>query len=116
LERIGRRENLVVCGPSGTGKTFLFEALGQAAVDPACASPGSPWRTSACWSADTVADGAVTKAIRPREEPDGVDDDEVGAQRPGASLKRSSCPPRRADAQRCYALPAAALVMGPAGQ
>ena len=25
-------ENLVVCGPSGTGKTFMLEALGQAAV------------------------------------------------------------------------------------
>ncbi len=32
LEWIGRRENLVVCGPSGTGKTFLLEALGQQAV------------------------------------------------------------------------------------
>jgi DNA replication protein DnaC len=29
---VHRRENLVVCGPSGTGKTFLLEALGQAAV------------------------------------------------------------------------------------
>jgi DNA replication protein DnaC len=27
------RENLVVCGPSGTGKTFLLEALGQQAVE-----------------------------------------------------------------------------------
>jgi DNA replication protein DnaC len=26
-------ENLVVCGPSGTGKTFLLEALGQQAVE-----------------------------------------------------------------------------------
>ncbi len=33
LEWIGRRENLVICGPSGTGKTFLLEALGQAAVE-----------------------------------------------------------------------------------
>jgi DNA replication protein DnaC len=32
LEWLGRHENLVVCGPSGTGKTFLLEALGQAAV------------------------------------------------------------------------------------
>ena len=32
LEWIGRHENLVACGPSGTGKTFLLEALGQAAV------------------------------------------------------------------------------------
>ena len=28
LEWVGRRENLVVCGPSGTGKTFFLEALG----------------------------------------------------------------------------------------
>ena len=33
LEWIGRRENLVVCGPSGTGKTMFLEALGQNAVD-----------------------------------------------------------------------------------
>ncbi len=33
LEWIGRHENLVVCGPSGTGKTHLLEALGQAAID-----------------------------------------------------------------------------------
>ena len=33
LEWIGRAENLVVCGPAGTGKTFLLEALGQAAVE-----------------------------------------------------------------------------------
>src|ERR1700704_4551194 len=31
-EWIGRHENLVVCGPSGTGKTFFLEALGQAAA------------------------------------------------------------------------------------
>ncbi len=33
LEWLGRRENLVVCGPSGTGKTMFLESLGQAAVD-----------------------------------------------------------------------------------
>jgi DNA replication protein DnaC len=33
LEWVARRENLVVCGPSGTGKTFLLEALGQHAVE-----------------------------------------------------------------------------------
>lgn len=33
LEWIGRRENLVVCGPAGTGKTFLLEALGQQAIE-----------------------------------------------------------------------------------
>ena len=33
LERVGRQENLVVCGPSGTGKTHFLEALGHAAID-----------------------------------------------------------------------------------
>ena len=33
LEWVDRHENLVVCGPSGTGKTFLLEALGQHAVE-----------------------------------------------------------------------------------
>ena len=33
LEWLHRKENLVVCGPSGTGKTFLLEALGQHAVE-----------------------------------------------------------------------------------
>lgn len=33
LEWVQRAENLVVCGPSGTGKTHFLEALGQAAVD-----------------------------------------------------------------------------------
>ena len=32
LEWVHRRENLVVCGPAGTGKTFFLEALGQQAV------------------------------------------------------------------------------------
>jgi DNA replication protein DnaC len=33
LEWVSRKENLVICGPSGTGKTFLLEALGQQAVE-----------------------------------------------------------------------------------
>jgi len=33
LEWVGRHENMVVCGPSGTGKSHLCEALGQHAVD-----------------------------------------------------------------------------------
>ena len=33
LEWVDRHENLVVCGPSGTGKTHFLEALGQACVD-----------------------------------------------------------------------------------
>lgn len=33
LEWVQRKENLCVCGPSGTGKSHLAEALGQAAVE-----------------------------------------------------------------------------------
>jgi DNA replication protein DnaC len=33
LEWVQRKENLSICGPSGTGKSHLCEALGQAAVD-----------------------------------------------------------------------------------
>jgi DNA replication protein DnaC len=33
LEWIHRKENVVVCGPSGTGKTFFLEALGQQVVE-----------------------------------------------------------------------------------
>ncbi len=33
LEWVGRRENLVVCGPSGTGKTMFLEALGHSVVE-----------------------------------------------------------------------------------
>lgn len=36
LEWIDRHENLIVCGPSGTGKTHFLEALGQAAIDHGC--------------------------------------------------------------------------------
>jgi len=33
MEWVHRKENLVVCGPSGTGKTMFLEAIGQAAID-----------------------------------------------------------------------------------
>jgi DNA replication protein DnaC len=33
LEWVTNHENLVVCGPSGTGKSHLLEALGHAAID-----------------------------------------------------------------------------------
>jgi DNA replication protein DnaC len=33
LEWVGRNENIVICGPSGTGKSFFLEALGQKVVE-----------------------------------------------------------------------------------
>jgi hypothetical protein len=54
VEWIGRHENLVVCRPSGTGRTFLLEAPGQAPSKPASTWPGSPSSSSAFWSAPTA--------------------------------------------------------------
>lgn len=33
LEWVGRRENMVICGPSGTGKSHFLEAVGNEAVE-----------------------------------------------------------------------------------
>jgi DNA replication protein DnaC len=33
LEWVGRHENVVLCGPSGTGKSHFLEGLGQLAID-----------------------------------------------------------------------------------
>ena len=55
LEWVGRHENLVVLGPSGTGKSHLLEALGHAVVDSALARwPGSPLKNSASWCGGTA--------------------------------------------------------------
>ena len=63
LEWITRHENLDVCGPSGTGKTFLLEALGQLAVE---AGRHVAWFTLEALGALVRrhrADDSVTKAI-----------------------------------------------------
>jgi DNA replication protein DnaC len=64
LEWIDRRENLCVCGPSGTGKSHFCEGLGQLAIDSG--------RTVAWFSIDDLgalvrrqrADDSISKAIR----------------------------------------------------
>ena len=63
LEWVGRAENLVVCGPSGTGISMFLESLGQAAIDTG--------RRVAWFSLEALgvlvrrhrADDSVTKAI-----------------------------------------------------
>lgn len=64
LEWVHRRENLVVCGPSGTGKSFFLEALGHLAVEAG--------RKVAWFSLEALgrlvqrhrADDSVTRAVR----------------------------------------------------
>jgi DNA replication protein DnaC len=78
LEWIGRHENLVVCGPSGTGKTILLEALGQAAVQ---AGRHVAWFTLEQLGALVRAhraDDSVTKAITRILRADMVVVDDIG--------------------------------------
>jgi DNA replication protein DnaC len=78
LEWIGRHENLVVCGPSGTGKTFLLEALGQAAVE---AGKHVAWFTLEALGVlirRHRADDSVTKAITRILRADLVVVDDIG--------------------------------------
>jgi len=78
LEWIDRRENLVVCGPAGTGKTFLLEALGQAAVE---AGKQVAWFTLEALGVlvrRCRADDSVTKAITRILRADLVVIDDIG--------------------------------------
>ncbi|MGH7342128.1 MAG: IS21-like element helper ATPase IstB [Candidatus Rokuibacteriota bacterium] len=78
LEWLERNENLVVCGPSGTGKTHFLEALGHAAIDTG--------RKVAWFSLEDLgglvrrhrADDTVTKAVRRILRVDLVVIDDIG--------------------------------------
>lgn len=78
LEWIDRHENLVICGPSGTGKSHFTEALGQAAIDAG--------RTVAWFSIEDLGalvrahrvDDTITKALRPIIRADLVIVDDIG--------------------------------------
>jgi DNA replication protein DnaC len=78
LEWIGRHENLVVCGPSGTGKSHLLEALGHAAID---AGAHVTW-----FSLETLgglvhrhrADDSMTRAIKRIMRADLICIDDIG--------------------------------------
>ena len=66
LEWVGRRENLVVCGPSGTGKTMFLEALGQSAVETGRPGPGSASKT---WAYSSAATEPTTREPGHRPHP-----------------------------------------------
>jgi len=63
LEWVQRRENLVICGPSGTGKTFFLEALGQAVVETGRAVVWFTLEHLGGLVAAHRADDTVTKAV-----------------------------------------------------
>ncbi len=64
LEWIGRHENLVVCGPSGTGKTFFLEGLGQLAVEAALKVAWFSLEELGVLVRRHRADDSVTKAVQ----------------------------------------------------
>jgi DNA replication protein DnaC len=74
----GRRENLVVCGPSGTGKTFLLEALGQQAVETGLKVAWFTLEDLGVFVRRHRADDTVTKALSRLLRADLVIVDDIG--------------------------------------
>jgi DNA replication protein DnaC len=78
LEWIDRHENLVICGPSGTGKSMFLEALGHAAIDSN--------RTVAWFSVEQLGtlvrahrvDDTINRAITPILRSDLIIVDDIG--------------------------------------
>jgi DNA replication protein DnaC len=78
LEWVHRHENLVVCGPSGTGKTFLLEALGQHAVEQGLRVAWFTLEDLGVLLRRHRADDSVTKAIARVLRADLVVVDDIG--------------------------------------
>jgi DNA replication protein DnaC len=78
LEWVGRRENLVVCGPSGTGKTFFLEALGQLAVEAGSKVAWFSLESLGALVRRHRADDSVTKAVARILRADLVVVDDIG--------------------------------------
>ena len=78
LEWVHRKENLVVCGPSGTGKTFLLEALGHQAVEQGLRVSWFTLEDLGALLRRHRADDTVTKAIAKVLRADLVVIDDIG--------------------------------------
>ena len=78
LEWVHRRENLIVCGPAGTGKTFLLEALGQQAVEAGLHVAWFSLESLGVLVRRHRADDTVTKAITRILRSDLVMVDDIG--------------------------------------
>jgi DNA replication protein DnaC len=64
LDWIGRRQNLVICGPSGTGTTFWLEGLGQLAVEAGLNVAWFSLENLGVLVRRHRADDSVTKAVK----------------------------------------------------
>jgi len=78
LEWLDRHENLVVCGPSGTGKSHLLEALGHAAIDNGAHVLWFSLETLGTLVHRHRADDSITKAIRRILRADLICIDDIG--------------------------------------
>ncbi len=78
LEWISRAENLIVCGPSGTGKSHLVEALGHHAIDQGKTVAWHTLETLAGLLRRHRADDSTPKAIAKLIRADVIVIDDVG--------------------------------------
>jgi DNA replication protein DnaC len=78
LEWVDRHENLVVCGPSGTGKSHLLEALGHAAIDHGAHVQWFSLETLGGLVHRHRADDTMTRAIRKIMRADLICIDDIG--------------------------------------
>lgn len=78
LEWVRRHENLVVCGPSGTGKTFFLEGLGQAAVEAGLRVAWFTLEALGVLVRRHRGDDSVTRAVRAILRADLVVVDDIG--------------------------------------
>ena len=78
LEWVGRHENLVVAGPSGTGKSHFCEALGHAAINANLTVTWFSVEQLGGLVARHRIDDSITKALRPLLRSDLVVVDDIG--------------------------------------
>jgi DNA replication protein DnaC len=78
LEWVSRAENLCVCGPSGTGKSHWFEALGHHAIDQGKTVPWLALESLAGLLRRHCADDSTAKAIAKLTRPELIILDDVG--------------------------------------
>jgi len=74
LEWLGRAENLVLAGPSGTGKTHWCEALAARAIESGNSTPSCPGRSrpppsTGCSTTPTWSSPRVPPTASPRRQP-----------------------------------------------
>ncbi len=99
LEWLERHENVVVCGPSGTGKSHFLEALGHAAIDHGAHVTWFSLEALGQLVRRGRADDSTSRAIKKIMRADVIVIDDIGllpvAAETAEALYASSTPPTR---------------------